>query len=429
MAKFIGETGLVYLWAKIKAWVGNYAKITESSGNKSLTVGNTTATLPTKTSQLTNDSDFITSADIPEGAAASSTTPLMDGTAAVGTETTFARGDHRHPTDTTRVAANTAITGATKTKITYDSKGLVTAGADLAASDIPSIPLSKISDVTASAAEVNVLDGITATTAELNYVDGVTSNIQTQLDNKADKVTDGTTGNLVALDANGNIVDAGVSAASAGTDTKNTAGSTNDAAKLFIVGAKSQAANPQTFSQTNAYITAGKVYSNAKEVVNLSDTQTLTNKTLTSPALDGTPTAPTATAGTNTTQVATTSFVQTAVSNAVTNQIGQANGIAGLDSSGKVPSSQLPSYVDDVIEAYPRTGQTELSQNWLATGSASGTAITPEAGKIYVLMAASTNYAQNTEFRWGGTTYVQLNDSGCTEMTTAEMDTATNNWT
>lgn len=34
------------------------------------------------------------------------------------------------------VTANTAITGATKCKITYDSKGLVTAGADLASSDI-----------------------------------------------------------------------------------------------------------------------------------------------------------------------------------------------------------------------------------------------------------------------------------------------------
>ena len=59
--------------------------------------------LPKKTSQLTNDSGFITSNDIPEGAAASTTTPKMDGTAAVGTEMAFARGDHRHPSDTTKV--------------------------------------------------------------------------------------------------------------------------------------------------------------------------------------------------------------------------------------------------------------------------------------------------------------------------------------
>ena len=75
-----------------------------------------------------------------------------------------------------KVTANTAITGATKCKITYDSKGLVTAGADLEASDIPSITLSKISDVTATA-------------TELNYVDGVTSSIQTQLNDKVSSVS------------------------------------------------------------------------------------------------------------------------------------------------------------------------------------------------------------------------------------------------
>lgn len=42
------------------------------------------------------------------------------------------------------VAANNAITGATKCKITYDSKGLVTAGADLQAADIPDISSSYV---------------------------------------------------------------------------------------------------------------------------------------------------------------------------------------------------------------------------------------------------------------------------------------------
>lgn len=37
----------------------------------------------------------------------------------------------------------------------------------------------------ATAAEINILDGATLTTTELNYVDGVTSSIQTQLDSKA----------------------------------------------------------------------------------------------------------------------------------------------------------------------------------------------------------------------------------------------------
>ena len=56
--------------------------------------------------------------------------------------------------------------------------------------------------VTASASELNILDGVTSTTAELNYVDGVTSNVQTQLNAK------------VATGANVNTL---VGATSAGT--------------------------------------------------------------------------------------------------------------------------------------------------------------------------------------------------------------------
>lgn len=65
------------------------------------------------------------------------------------------------------------------------------------------------------------------------------------------------------------------------TDTKNTAGSTDSSAKLFLIGAISQAANPQTYSHDTAYVgTDGHLYSNSKQVVNLSDEQALTNKTL-----------------------------------------------------------------------------------------------------------------------------------------------------
>lgn len=44
-----------------------------------------------------------------------------------------------------KVAANAAITAGTATKITYDAKGLVTGGASLTASDIPTIPSTKVS--------------------------------------------------------------------------------------------------------------------------------------------------------------------------------------------------------------------------------------------------------------------------------------------
>jgi hypothetical protein len=53
--------------------------------------------------------------------------------------------------------------------------------------------LADVTDVTASAAEVNILDGATLTVTELNYVDGVTSAIQTQIDGKQPLDTDLTT--------------------------------------------------------------------------------------------------------------------------------------------------------------------------------------------------------------------------------------------
>ena len=72
-------------------------------------------TVPTKTIDITNDSGFITIEDVPEGALPSSTTPLMDGTAAVGTEKAFARGDHRHPSDTSKVDVQKTINNITTT--------------------------------------------------------------------------------------------------------------------------------------------------------------------------------------------------------------------------------------------------------------------------------------------------------------------------
>ena len=62
------------------------------------------------------------------------------------------------------------------------SDGLPVIGTDIQA--YSAILQSLSADLTATAAELNTLDGITATVTELNYTDGVTSNIQTQLDAK-----------------------------------------------------------------------------------------------------------------------------------------------------------------------------------------------------------------------------------------------------
>jgi len=76
-----------------------------------------------------------------------------------------------------------------------------------------SITLSQVSDVTASAAEVNVLDGVPSglTATELGYVDGVTSAIQTQLDAKGvGSVTSvGGTGSVSGLTLTGTVTGSG----------------------------------------------------------------------------------------------------------------------------------------------------------------------------------------------------------------------------
>ena len=72
-----------------------------------------------------------------------------------------------------------------------------------------------------------------------------------------------------------------------------------------------------------------------------------------------------------------------------TSLVGSANGVAELDANGRVPSSQLPSYVDDVLEYadlahFPATGET---------------------GKIYI--AEDTNKT----YRWSGSDYAEISES------------------
>ena len=100
---------------------------------QAITEKSVNVTVPTKTSDITNDSGFITSSDIPEGAAASTTSPLMDGAAAVGTEMAFARGDHRHPTDTSRAAAADLEAEITRAKAAEETNATAAANAKSAA--------------------------------------------------------------------------------------------------------------------------------------------------------------------------------------------------------------------------------------------------------------------------------------------------------
>lgn len=90
---------------------------------------------------------------------------------------------------------------------------------------------------------------------------------------------------------------------------------------------------------------------------------------------------------------------------------GKANGFASLDGNGLVPSSQLPSYVDDVIEVYAiydvsETGK--LSNIKLYSDSDHANPITGESGKIYLNI---TQDEPSYQFRWSGTQFVDSNTS------------------
>ena len=76
----------------------------------------------------------------------------------------------------------------------------------LHSSSIETADLTKLHNVTADASELNILDGATLSTTELNYVDGVTSSIQTQLNDldtaKVDKTNNA--GMIYGTDIDGN---------------------------------------------------------------------------------------------------------------------------------------------------------------------------------------------------------------------------------
>lgn len=90
---------------------------------------------------------------------------------------------------------------------------------------------------------------------------------------------------------------------------------------------------------------------------------------------------------------------------------GQPNGLAELDSNGKVPASQLPSYVDDVMDAYATytvspTGVLQDIQ--LYADAEHETPIVGERDKIYVnVTPGEVSY----QFRWSGSQWVHIDSN------------------
>ena len=203
MAKFLDNNGLLYLWSKIKE------KFVAKETGKGLSTNDFTTelknkldgiaagaqvnvkpdwsasagaaseilnkpTIPSKTSDLQNDSGYITEDQVPEGAVASGTVPKMNGTAAVGTENAFARGDHVHPSDTSKAnSADVYKKTETYSKTEIDEKGFLT-----------STDIANKADKATTLAGYGITDAYTK-----SEIDGKGFLVDSDIENKADKAT------------------------------------------------------------------------------------------------------------------------------------------------------------------------------------------------------------------------------------------------
>lgn len=321
--KYLDYDGLLYFWQKLKAY---FVPQTRTVNNKALSAD---ITLTASDVSALPDSTVIPSAGT------GSSYPTMDGTRNLGSNAGFARVDHVHPSDTSRVPTSRTVNGhALSSNIT------------LTASDVSALPDSTVIPTLQNVFGIVKVGTISieADTTRDTLTLEAGSNVTLTPDATNDKVT--------------------ISA----TDTTYNTGTASDIS---------------TGTSTTAKVWTPKVL--ADEYAS----------------------------------------VMTGATNYTDDKInllkGAANGLCPLDGNSKVDSSYLPSYVDDVVEAYPRSGATELSASWLSTTSG-GSALTPETGVIYILMADSTSYSANSQFRWSGTTYVKLSDGGVSAITNGEID-------
>lgn len=81
---------------------------------------------------------------------------------------------------------------------------------------------------------------------------------------------------------------------------------------------------------------------------------------------------------------------------------GDVTGVATLDENGFVPSTQLPSYVDDVIEV-------NMGADLASATLADDSPVTPETGKIYV--DAVGDGASEKTYRWSGSKFVVISET------------------
>lgn len=263
-------------------------------------------------------------------------------------------------------AAGTLPTDTTKWQVMAEKGNTGAAGADGADSTVPGPPGT---------------DGVDGLTVSVNSVTQVAGDISLTQDN----IPDGTTNKAytateqsklagIATGATANSSDATLLARANHTGTQSadtiTDGTTN---KVFTATEKTK------LSGIAIGATANDTDANLKNRANHTGTQTASTISDFSTAADAR-----VSSGISTHVAASDPHTQYQKES----EKGSANGYAELDATGKVPSGQLPSFVNEVIEvadsAAPPVG---------------------EAGKIYVTLD------DNRTYRWGGSAYIEISPS------------------
>ena len=361
-----------------------------------------TAAVDTNTTQLATAAFVL--------AQAASATPLMDGVAAVGTSTRFARADHVHPTDTTLAPlASPTFTGTpsaptpgTKVNTTQipTSAWVNTYFAPLASPSLtgtPSAPTAAVDTSNTQLATTAFVLGQASSSGDgTPAMDGTAARGTSTHYARADHVhpTDTSRAPLASPALTGTPT---APTAAPGTNTTQVA---TTAYADAISALKANIASP-TFTGTPAAPTASPG-NNTTQLATTAyvDAADALKANLASPTLTGTPAAPTATLGTNTTQIATTAFVQAALTGAgsITSVFGRTGAIVAV--SGDYTYSQVtgaaplasPTFTGTPAAptASPGTNTTQLATTAFVTAAVAATPVPTEASDANMWAETST---------------------------------------
>lgn len=274
----------------------NFAGVTLRAGEAAFVLDQNKLYIGNGTDKILINPDFPTGVTTAEKLATARTISITgDGAGSA----TFDGSENKSITLT---LANTGVSAGTYTKVTVDTKGRITSATNLAASDIPTLTLSKISDA-GTAASRN-----TGTTSGTIPVIGSDGKLDASL--------------MPAIAISDTFVVANQTAMLALTAQVGDVCIRTDENKTYILktaGASTllnwqELLSPISPVQSVAGKT-GAVTLNSSDVGLGNVTNESKSTMFSSPSFTGTPTAPTPSAGNNTTQLATTAFVTTAVNN------------------------------------------------------------------------------------------------------------------